>query len=61
MNKNRNCKECIYHISGECSKWNCEMTTLEDYKNKVISDYTSHLKFQLGLDINKFLGDYLNR
>lgn len=21
---NRECKKCIYHTSGECSKWNCD-------------------------------------
>ena len=35
----RNCEKCIYHISGSCSKWDCEMTTLEDYRKKVITDF----------------------
>lgn len=34
----RNCQRCIHHISGLCSKWDCEMQTLEDYKDKVIDE-----------------------
>ena len=36
---NRNCQKCIHHISGLCSKWECEMQTLEDYRNKVIDEF----------------------
>lgn len=46
MNKERNCKKCIHHISGECSKWDCEMQTLEDYRNKVIDDFAEAIKKQ---------------
>lgn len=35
----RNCQKCIHHISGLCCKWDCEMTTLEDYRNKVIDEF----------------------
>lgn len=40
----RNCQKCIHHISGLCSKWECEMTTLEDYRNKVIDEFAEKLK-----------------
>lgn len=33
---NKNCAKCVYHIGGACSKFKCEMTTLEEYRNKVI-------------------------
>lgn len=39
----RNCQKCIHHISGLCSKWECEMTTLEDYRDKVIDEFASEL------------------
>lgn len=39
----RDCEKCIHHISGECSKWYCEMQTLEDYRDKVIDDFTNTL------------------
>ena len=35
----RNCQICIHHISGLCSKWECEMQTLEDYRDKVIDEF----------------------
>lgn len=37
----RNCEKCIYHISGSCSKWDCEMTTLEDYRKSIIDECLS--------------------
>lgn len=40
----RNCQKCIHHISGSCCKWNCEMQTLEDYRNKVIDEFADRLK-----------------
>ena len=36
---NRDCNNCIYHTSGMCCKRGCEMTTLEDYRNKVIDEF----------------------
>lgn len=41
----RNCQKCIHHISGLCSKWNCEMQTLEDYRNKVIDEFAEEIAF----------------
>lgn len=40
----RDCNKCIYHISGSCSAWECEMQTLEDYRNKVIDEFAKRLK-----------------
>lgn len=34
----RDCKKCIHHISGSCDAWECNMKTLEDYRNKVIDE-----------------------
>lgn len=45
----RDCNNCIYHTSGMCRKWNCEMTTLEDYRNKVIDEFAEALKNKLVL------------
>lgn len=39
----RNCQKCIHHISGSCCKWDCEMQTLEDYRNKVIDEFAETL------------------
>lgn len=46
----RNCQKCIHHISGLCSKWDCEMTTLEDYRNKVIDEFAEVLKEEYVFD-----------
>lgn len=35
----RDCKKCIHHISGSCDAWECNMKTLEDYRNKVIDEF----------------------
>lgn len=43
MNKERNCQKCIHHISGLCSKWDCEMQTLEDYRNKAIDEFVKKI------------------
>lgn len=40
----RNCNKCIHHTSGLCSKWDCEMTTLEDYRDKVIDEFAERIK-----------------
>lgn len=37
----RSCNKCVYHIGGACSKYKCEMTTLEEYKNKVIDAFVA--------------------
>lgn len=37
LKMDRNCDDCIYHIGGECSKWECEFQTLADH-DKQISD-----------------------
>lgn len=34
----RDCKKCIHHISGSCDAWECNMETLEDYRDKVIDE-----------------------
>ena len=44
MNRERNCQKCIHHISGLCCKWDCEMQTLEDYRDKVIDEFAEMLK-----------------
>ena len=31
----RPCNECINHISGSCSKWNCEPETIKEHDVKV--------------------------
>ena len=36
---NRDCKNCVYHSSGSCSRWNCEFTTVDDVRNKAIDDF----------------------
>ena len=41
---NRNCQKCIHHISGNCDVWDCEMQTLEDYRNKAIDEFAERLK-----------------
>lgn len=38
---NRDCKNCVYHSSGSCSKWNCEFTTVDDVRNKAIDDFVT--------------------
>lgn len=37
--KGRECDKCVYHTTGQCSKWDCEPTSIEDIKNKTIDDF----------------------
>ena len=39
----RDCNKCLHHISGSCSAWECEMQTLEDYRNKIIDEFANRL------------------
>lgn len=48
----RNCQKCIHHISGACSKWECEMQTLEDYRNKVIDEFAERLYSKIIAEID---------
>ena len=47
MNKERNCQKCIHHISGLCNKWECEMQTLEEYKDKAIKEFAEKVEEEL--------------
>lgn len=38
---NRDCKNCVYHSSGSCSKWDCEFTTVDDVRNKAVDDFVA--------------------
>lgn len=40
----RDCNKCIHHISGSCSAWECDMQTLEDYRDKAIDEFASELE-----------------
>jgi hypothetical protein len=31
----RKCDECIFHASGQCSKWNCEFIGVKEAENAV--------------------------
>lgn len=35
---NRDCKNCVYHSSGSCSKWDCKFTTVDDVRNEAIDE-----------------------
>ena len=41
---NRDCKNCVYHSSGSCSKWDCEFTTVDDVRNEAIDDTVKAIK-----------------
>lgn len=41
---NRDCKNCVYHSNGSCSKWNCEFTTVDDVRDKAIDDTVKAIK-----------------
>lgn len=43
----RDCKKCIHHISGNCDSWECDMQTLEDYKEMFIDEFAIRLKSRL--------------
>lgn len=47
----RNCQKCIHHISGLCSKWECAMQTLEDYRDKVIDEFVEKLSLEVSESI----------
>ena len=48
----RDCNKCIHHISGSCSAWDCEMQTLEDYRNKVIDEFVERLYSKIIAEID---------
>lgn len=58
----RNCGKCVYHTDGSCSRWECEMTTIEDVKKNAIREFASECdkrRFGNGLDIGGFnVGGY---
>ena len=35
----RNCNKCIYHTSGNCDSWDCNMQTVEDVKKEAVNEY----------------------
>ena len=45
---NRDCKNCVYHSSGSCSKWDCEFTTVDDVKNKAVDAGDKGYDLQFG-------------
>ena len=47
MSKERDCNKCIHHMSGRCSAWECDMQTLEDYRDMFIDEFASKLKSRL--------------
>lgn len=48
----RDCNKCIHHISGSCSAWECEMQTLEDYRNKAIDEFAERLHLKIIAEID---------
>ena len=48
----RDCNKCLHHISGSCSAWECEMQTLEDYRNKVIDEFAERLHLKITAEID---------
>lgn len=48
----RDCNKCLHHISGSCSAWECEMQTLEDYRNKVIDEFSERLHLKITAEID---------
>lgn len=47
----RDCNKCIHHISGSCSAWDCEMQTLEEYRNEVIDEFAEKLSLEISESI----------
>ena len=47
MSKERDCNKCIHHISGSCDSWECDMQTLEDYRDMFIDEFSNTLKSRL--------------
>ena len=43
----RDCNKCIHHISGICDSWECNMQTLEDYRDMFIDEFSNTLKSRL--------------
>ena len=43
----RDCNNCIHHTSGACSSWDCEMMTVEDYRNKAIDEFAEKVVAEL--------------
>ena len=47
MSKERDCNNCIHHTSGSCDSWECDMQTLEDYRDMFIDEFAIRLKSRL--------------
>lgn len=35
----RDCNNCIHHMTGSCSKFNCDFVTVDDVRNKAIDEF----------------------
>ena len=55
----RNCQKCIHHISGLCCKWDCEMTTLEDYRSKILNEFANWLYENHKKDLTDYVEWYM--
>ena len=39
----RDCNNCIHHMTGSCSKFNCDFVTVDDVRNKAIRLYNKYV------------------
>ena len=47
----RDCNKCIHHISGNCDSWECDMQTLEDYRDMFIDEFAEKLSLEISESI----------
>lgn len=58
----RECNKCIYHISGSCSRWNCEGTeTLEHHDRKLLDELNEFLVEEKGEYVGSDMDEFLKR
>ena len=43
----RDCNNCIHHMTGSCSKFNCDFVTVSDVRNKAIDDFAKAITARL--------------
>lgn len=57
----RNCNKCVYHTSGECSKWECLGTvTKNDFANEKVRDFAKFL-IDNGFDVVNLHAEWQRR
>lgn len=53
----RNCEQCVHHMSGYCDSFDCNMQTVDDVKKEAVNEYIKAVVKEL--DIARTFNDGL--